>query len=364
MMSKEKVIELSSGKKIGGNNSVFIIAEIGSNHNSDLSMVKKMIDYAAKYGADAVKIQSFKAEDFVVEKGLEFEYKQNGSDNIKLSQFELFKNLEFKKEWHKEIFDYAKEKGLVIFSTPGSKEFVEYLDKEMNVELFKIGADDMTNHELIRSISETGKPLVISTGMANMSDVEDVYDMLINVKLKNISMLQCTSVYPSDYEELNLNVIKTYQNKFDAVIGFSDHSIGNYACFAAVALGAKVIEKHITLDKKLPGPDHWFSANPEELKDLVKGIRAIEKSMGSYDKYVVDKEKESYVSCHRGITCNTNLRKRDTIKEDSICLKRPFKGIHPKYLKKIIGARLLNDKSKDEPLKWEDININQDEVDL
>lgn len=338
-------------RSIGGEHPCFTIAELGVNHNGDLQTAKEMIDAAQGCGVDAVKIQSFTVDDFVSGPALLYEYTSQG-ETVRESQYDMFKRLEIKGEWHQELFEYAKKKKILLFSTPASSFFVDLLD-ELGVELFKMGSDDLTNIDLIKTIAAKGKPLVISTGMAQMEDVREAVDAIQSSGNLSYAILQCSSMYPTPSDYVNLNVMYTYMKEFDGVVGYSDHTQGNLASFSAVAMGAKIIEKHFTLDRSMPGPDQWFSCDPKELASLVDGIREIEKLQGSNVKTVTDVEKQNYIECHRSVCAACDIHKGETITRKMLALKRPFTGLRPKDLGKILGRKFNRDICKNEIVTWD-----------
>ncbi|MBU0469186.1 MAG: GNAT family N-acetyltransferase [Candidatus Omnitrophica bacterium] len=356
-----KEIIINDKITIGGNNPCFIIAEIGVNHNGDLDTAKRMLKSIKDSGADAAKIQSFFAEDFVVDSELIYEYMSQGK-LVKESQFDMFKRLELKPEWHKELFDYAKELDIVLFSTPTSIKFVDLLD-DLGVELFKMGSDDLTNLELIKYIASKQKPYLISTGMAKMDDVVTAVKTIEETGNKKYAILHCSSIYPTPLEDVNLNVLKTFDSAFlNSVIGYSDHTVGNSVAMAAVAIGAKIIEKHFTLDKNMPGPDHWMSCDPVELKKLVEDIRNIEKALGSPTKDIAPSEQQNYINCHRSVTAAVDIPINTVLTREMLVLKRPCTGIKPKELGKILGMITTKNISKNESIKWESISFCRDSM--
>jgi len=337
---------------IGKNQPCFIIAEVGINHNGDLETAKKMIEAAKGCEVDAIKFQTFKAEEFVSEKGQEYEYTSQGK-KVKESMLEMFKRHEFTKEEWREIAYYCKEKEILFFSTPQNPSDLEIL-MEIGVPVIKIGSDDLTNLPLLEEYAKKGLPLIISTGMAEMPEVDDAVD---TIKKHNdeLAILHCISSYPADFEELNMNVITILKQRFpDCVIGFSDHSEGSMASVVSTALNSKIFEKHFTLDKSMKGPDHHFSADPGELRKIVESIRLTEKMLGGYEKKPTKKEESMKEVARRSIVAINDIKRGDVFTPENIGLKRPGTGISPKRYAKIIGKKATQDVSKGNLLKEED----------
>lgn len=321
-------------KIIGKGRPVFIVAELGVNHNGDLELAKKMIKSAKKCGADAVKIQSFVTEEFVGDKNLKYTYKSQGK-KVTESQYKMFKRLELSRKEQKELFLFAKKQGIILFSTPqdSSFEMADYLcGREINMPAIKVGSDDLTNLPMLSYYAKKKKPIIISTGMAEMEEIKEAVKTIEAGGNKEIVILKCTSLYPTPPKECNLEQIKTFQDAFDNIIGYSDHTQGILAVIYAVALGAKVIEKHFTLSKKMAGPDHWFSADPEELKQMSDAIREIEKMSGSPEIKLSKAEKRMRLQSRRSVVAKNNIKKGNLIKEGDLELKRPGNGLAPKYI--------------------------------
>lgn len=289
----------------------FIIAEAGINHNGDVRLAKKLVDVAVSSGADAVKFQTFKTEELT-------------SENI-----EAIKKLELSDKDHYELSDYCKQKGIIFISTPLDNGSVDLLDK-IGVPMFKIASCDLDNLPLLKYIAKKGKPIILSTGMGTITEVGEAIDAIKSTGNDNITLLHCVSVYPP--KEIDLRAIQTLSDAFKLPVGYSDHTIGISVPLGAVALGAKVIEKHFTLDKKMEGFDHAVSANPEELKALIVGIREIEKSLGTGIKEPTKEEIKKKKSFRRSIVANTNIKKGEVITEKMVSMKRPATGLSPKVL--------------------------------
>jgi N-acetylneuraminate synthase/N,N'-diacetyllegionaminate synthase len=332
-------------KKIGYKYPTYIIAEIGSNHNRDINIAKELIDKAAEAGVDAVKFQTFKAEKVYSKKAPRF-----SKDKVK--PFDLIKNIELPDEWHIELYKYAINKNLQFISSPFDFESVELLNN-IGVPAFKVASFEITDLELLRHIAKKNKPVIISTGMANLEEIQEALDTIRSQENDEIILLHCNSLYPSPVEIVNLNAIKTMSEEFKIPIGFSDHTLGIHIPVAAVTIGAKVIEKHFTLDRKMKGPDHFFALEPNELKQMILNIRDVEKATGSGIKERAKDEQEMYEKGRRSIIAARNIQKGTKITRDMLIIKRPGFGIKPKYINQVVGKIAKIDIQEDEIISWE-----------
>jgi N-acetylneuraminate synthase/N,N'-diacetyllegionaminate synthase len=340
-----------SNKLIGNGEPCFIIAEAGVNHNGSVEMAKKLIDAAKDAGADAVKFQTFKAEDVVIEKAEKAEY-QKETTGTEESQYEMIKQLELQENDFKELADYAKKKGIIFLSSPFDKESVDLLEG-MNVPAYKIASGEITNFPLLKHIAKKGKPIILSTGMSTLGEVEEALNVFRSEGIEEVILLHCVSNYPAMMVDVNLRALETLKQAFQIPVGFSDHTLGITVPIAAVALGACVIEKHFTLDRSLPGPDHKASLEPDELKEMVKAIRDVEKSLGDGLKRPTKSEEEIKRAARRSIVAKVDILKGTIIIEDMLDLKRPGTGIEPKYMEMIIGKRAKIDIKKEDLITWE-----------
>ena len=330
------------------NESTFIIAEIGVNHNGSIELAKKMIKSASDCGVDAVKFQTFKSEDLVTESAKTATYQEkNTSEN---SQLEMLKKLELSFDDFKQLKDYALKKDVEFISSPFDIQSVDLLEK-LDVPMYKLGSGELNNFELIDHVQKTDKPMIISTGMATLDEIRETYDFIDNND--NLVILHCITGYPTSFSEANLNFIKTLQNEFDVPIGFSDHSPGIELPIAAVALGACVVEKHFTLDKTLEGPDHKASLNPEEFKAMVDAIRNVEVAMGDGVRKFSDNELEIKKVARKSIVLNQDVNKDTIIEKEMLSVKRPGTGIAPKFINDVVGKRLNKDLKANSVLKWD-----------
>jgi len=333
-------------------NHCFIIAEAGVNHNGDIRLAHKLVDAAKEAGADAVKFQTFKAENVVSKLADKAEY-QKETTNSKESQYEMIKKLELSFEDFVKIKDYCDKKDIIFLSTPFDYESVGFL--ESLVPLYKIGSGEITNLPFLEYVAKKGKPMILSTGMSTLGEVEEAVKTIINVTSSlPLTLLHCVSNYPAKYEDVNLKAMLTLKEVFELPVGYSDHTLGIEIAIAAVALGAKVIEKHFTLDRGLPGPDHKASLEPDELKKMVKAIRNVEKALGSGIKKPAQSELKVMKVARRSLVAARDIRAGEVIKESDILIKRPETGILPKFKEIIIGMRLTRDVKKDNPFDWED----------
>lgn len=331
----------------------FIIAEIGINHDGSLEKLFKMIDVAKECGADAVKLQIMNGYDLV---GQSRPYTFGIGDKKNTEDLaEMFYKRRVKKEWLPEIYSYCEDLGIICMATPFSFESVDMLEK-VNNPIYKISSGDITHLPLIDYISKLNKPMIISTGKSYISEIDEAVRTIRRNNNNNFSILHCVTSYPTPYDKLNLNVIKNLQQTFQVTAGFSDHSEGYLSSVAAVCLGAKIIEKHFTLDKNSYGPDHWFSLDPAELKDLVENIRLAEKTFGSPLKEVLDVESVSYTRASRSIVAARQIKAGEVFTMDNLTFKRPGEGIAPKNIEQFLGKKARNDLVMNDMLNWNDTN--------
>ena len=343
-MKKEVTL---GNKKVGEGRPTYIIAEIGSNHNRDIKIAKKLIDKAAEAGVDAVKFQTFTAEKLYSKKTPKF-----SKDNVK--PFDLIKAIEIPREWHRELYNYAINKNLHFLSSPFDYDAVDELNK-IGVPAFKVASFEITDLDLLKYIAKKKKPILLSTGMATLGEIEDALGIIRSQGNDNIILLHCSSLYPSPAKIINLNVINTLSRAFQIPIGFSDHTIGIHISIAAVAKGSKVVEKHFTLDRKMKGPDHSFAVEPNELKQMVQNIRDVEKAMGTGIKERDKDEQEMYEKARRSIIAANDIVKGTKITRDMLIIKRPGFGIKPKFLDMVVGKTAKRDVKAEQWLVWEDI---------
>jgi len=318
--------------------SVFIIAEAGVNHNGSVDFAKKLIDVAVYSGADAVKFQTFKAENLVAENTQKADYQKQTTDASE-SQFDMIKKLELDMKTHKELIAYCQEKNIIFLSTPFDHESIDLLS-DLGLQTFKIPSGEITNLPYLRHVGSLGKKVVLSTGMSNLEEVGNALNILINAGTSkdNIIVLHANTMYPTPMEDVNLNAILTIQKEFGIDVGYSDHTLGIEVDIAAVAMGASCIEKHFTLDKTMDGPDHKASLEPEELKLMVDAIRNIEKAMGNGEKNPSPSESVNIGIVRKSIVASQNINKGEVLTEKNIVVKRPGNGISPMKWDSVIGS--------------------------
>ena len=328
-----------SNKWIGENYPTFVIAEAGINHNGNLKTAKKLIAEAKRSNADAIKFQTFSASDLASKKS---------------QFFNLFKKLEFSDEEFTKLSNYAKSKDIIFLSTPFSTNAVDLLTK-LKVPAFKIASGDLTNLPLIKYAASKNKPMIISTGMANMNEIRDAIKTIKISKNNKIIVMHSVSGYPTPVEQVNLNVIKSMMKKIPYIIGYSDNGSNDLVPLAAVIFGAKVIEKHFTLNKKMKGPDHLMSCDPKQLKEIIMNIRLVEKMFGTDEKSCQKSEFTNKIMARRSIITLYTIPKNITITKNMIGIKRPATGIEPKFFNEIIGKKTKRKINVETPLKWSDI---------
>lgn len=322
-------------------NRVLIIAEAGVNHNGDFELAKQLIAVAADSGADFVKFQTFKADKLVTKDAVKADYQfSNTKENN--SQYEMLKKLEMPEQWHYDLINYANSLGIRFLSTGFDIESIDFLDK-IGVPFFKIPSGEITNKPYLEHIAKKRKPIIISTGMADMDDIKAAIEVLINQNITKdmITVLHCNTEYPTPMADVNLLAMNTIKSQFDVKIGYSDHTLGIEVPIAAVALGAVVIEKHFSLDRNLPGPDHLASLVPDELKQMVIAIRNIELAIsGSGKKEPSLSELKNKVIARKSIFLKRSLDAGHLISEQDLEMKRPGDGISPMYIHKVVGKKI------------------------
>jgi N-acetylneuraminate synthase len=324
-------------KSIGAGAPVFVIAEAGVNHNGDLEMAKRLIDVAIKAGADAVKFQTFKAETLVTATAPKAEY-QTQTTPVDESQLEMLRKIELSNGDHDELSAYCRRTGILFLSTPFDEDSADLLDA-LSVPVFKISSGDLTNTPLLEHVAKKRKPVILSTGMADLAEVRDAVETLNAAGCDEVVLLHCVSDYPADPADVNLRAIQTLRETFNLPVGFSDHTQGLEVALAAAALGASVIEKHFTLDRNLPGPDHRASLEPDELIKFISGIRTVESSLGSGEKVPTAREIETAKVARRSIVATQTIPAGTIVERNMIAAKRPGTGLPPARLNSIVGRK-------------------------
>lgn len=330
--------------------SVYIIAEAGVNHNGNLNLALQLCDAAKVAGVDAIKFQTWKTEKIVTKQAEKATYQAENTGKANESQFDMLKKLELSYDDFCKIQKYCNEIGIEFLSTPDEEESLEFLINDLKLPLIKIGSGEVTNTPYLRKIASYNKPIILSTGMSTLAQVANAYDILLEAGAESVTLLHCTTNYPCPMDEVNLNAMVTLHNAFHCVVGYSDHTMGIEVPVAAVAMGAKIIEKHFTLDKNMEGPDHKASLDPEELKQMVTAIRNIEKAMGDGVKRPNKSEIEISKVVLKSIVAKHTIHKGDVLANDNLTIKRADTGISAKHWDMVIGTKALRDYDIDEPI--------------
>lgn len=341
------------GKLVGTGRPCFIIAEAGVNHNGDPDLAMQLVDAAAQAGADAVKFQTFKADRIVTRSAPKAAYQIETTDSGE-SQYDMLRRLELSEEMHRTLQEHAARKGLVFMSTPfdeGSSDFLFSL----GMEVFKIPSGEITNLPLLAHVAKKGKPMIMSTGMANLGEIETALDCVHKEGNRRQILLHCVSAYPAPPEQVNLRAMQTMASAFGIPVGFSDHTLGIEVSLAAVALGACVIEKHFTVDRDLPGPDHKAALEPHELAALVGGIRKVEHALGHARKGRVQCEEDVASVARRSLVAAKDIAPGTVLSVGSLMLRRPGTGIPPGMLSFVVGRTLKKPLKAGELLRLEDL---------
>lgn len=330
---------------------IFIIAEAGVNHNGDLRVAKKLIDVAKRAGADAVKFQTFKSGNIVTRSAQKAGYQKRSTAKNE-SQFNMIKGLELDVDAHKQLIGYCRKKNIAFLSSPFDIESIGLLD-QLGLKTFKIPSGEVTNLPYLRKIGRLRKKIIMSTGMADLGEVCSALKILIDAGTpkENITVLHCTTAYPAPVEDVNLLAMLTIKDTFKIKVGYSDHTIGIEMPVAAAALGASVIEKHFTLDRRMKGPDHKASLEPAELCAMVKAIRNIEKALGDGAKRSLVSEAKNKGIARKSIVAARNISKGEIFTEENIAVKRPAAGISPMEWDRVIGKFAKRDFKEEEPIK-------------
>ncbi len=339
----------------------FIIAEAGVNHNGSLGIALKLVDEAAKAGADAIKFQSFKANLLVTKKAHTADY-QHKNTGIK-DQYSMLKKLEMSFEFHEKVVTYCKKQEIAFMSTPFDEESAKYLI-DFGVEALKVPSGELTNTPFLKALCVYNKPIILSTGMASLEEVAQAVDLIkaerlrlhLTGELSNyLTLLHCTSNYPAKYEDVNLTAMNTMAKQFELPVGYSDHTNGLLVSLAAVAMGARVIEKHFTLDCTMEGPDHKASLEPDQLSEMINQIRLVERCFGNGEKEPRDSELPVRELVRRSVTLASDLPANKPIEAKDVVLLRPGTGIPPKDLEKVIGRSLKLGLVSGTQIKWKDL---------
>ncbi|UCD38375.1 MAG: N-acetylneuraminate synthase [Fidelibacterota bacterium] len=340
-----------AGHEIGPGKPCYIVAEAGVNHNGDIEVARQLVDMAVAAGADAVKFQTFTAEGLVTVEAPKADYQLETTDPGE-SQFEMLQRLELSPEQHEELIDYCRDRKIQFLSTPFDESSADFLD-QLGLPAFKVGSGEVTNLPFLAHIARKGKPLILSTGMACLGEVEDAVRTIRQAGNEQFIVLHCVSNYPAAPADANLRSMATMQAAFDVAVGYSDHTLGIEVALAAVALGACLIEKHFTLDRTLPGPDHKASLEPDELKALVQGIRTVEQALGHGRKEPAASEVETAAVARKSLVAARDLPAGTVLSEDMIVLKRPGTGLPPGMRPYLVGRSVRTPIKAGTLLTWE-----------
>lgn len=330
---------------------VFIIAEAGVNHNGNIEIAKRLIEIASEAGADAVKFQTFKTENCITSYAPKANYQIQTTGQSE-NQYEMVKKLELDIKSHRILMDYCKQKNIMFLSTAFDLDSVDLLD-ELGLEIFKIPSGEITNLPYLRKIAKLNKKIILSTGMANLGEIENAVNILVEngTKREKITVLHCNTEYPTPICDVNLKAMLTIKEAFKVPVGYSDHTLGINIPLAAVTMGAEVIEKHITLDKNMDGPDHRASLEPHELKEMVVAIREIEKALGDGIKKTMKSEEDNKLLGRKSIVAITPIKKGEILSEVNLGVKRPGNGISPMEWDRVIGSKAIRDFQIDEQIE-------------
>jgi pseudaminic acid synthase len=339
-----------SNRKIGSNESTFIIAELSANHLQNFDIAVDTIKAMKESGADAAKLQTYTPDTITIDSDNEyFQIKQNSLWGGK-TLYQLYQEAFTPWEWQPKLKQNAEELGLICFSSPFDKTSVDFLE-EMNVPAYKVASFEITDIPLIEYIASKGKPVIISTGIATLADIEEAVHACRRMGNDQIALLKCTSAYHAPLEESNLRTIPNIADTFKTVVGLSDHTLGISAPIASVALGAKIIEKHFILDRKMGGPDAAFSIEPHEFKSMVEAVRDVEKALGTVNYDLTEKTRKSR-EFSRSLFVVKNIKAGESLTEENVRSIRPGFGLHPRYLEQIIGKNARTDVKRGTPLDW------------
>ncbi|KJU82056.1 N-acylneuraminate-9-phosphate synthase, spore coat polysaccharide biosynthesis protein spsE [Candidatus Magnetobacterium bavaricum] len=336
------------GKEIGNNNPVYFVAEIGSNY-MNFDEAKTLIDIAVDIGVDAVKFQTFEA-DTITTKNIYFDMEITG----RIRQYDLFKSFEHSKDLQRQVYEYAKQRSISVYSAPSHIKDIEFMEK-IDVPVYKIGSDLACHIPLLEEVAMTGKPILLSTGLCTLDEVKDSVEAVLNIGRSQIALYHCVSNYPTQFNEVNLRAIHTLKEVFGVPVGLSDHTVGIEISLAAVAIGSDMIERHLTFDKNAKGPDHIISLDKNEFTQLIMQSRNIEIAMGDGKKLPSCSELKNKENNRVSIVAMQDIPKGTIIEKHMIDIRRPGNGLEPKYLKKIIGRRAKDKMLFEEPLSWKKI---------
>jgi pseudaminic acid synthase len=343
-----QVIKIKN-KFIGGNNPCYIIAEMSANHAGDFNRAKEIIHSAKESGADCIKIQTYTADTMTIDSDKEyFQIKQGTWKGENL--YNLYKKAYTPWEWQAQLKEEAEKIDLDFLSTPYDKTAVDFLER-LGVDFYKIASFEITDIPLIKYIASKNKPIIMSTGMASLEEIEEAVNAIKSQNNNNLCLLKCSSAYPAIPNDMNLKTMKHLEETFDVVVGLSDHSLGSVSAITAVAMGAKVIEKHFCISRKIENPDSSFSMEPDEFKKMVEDIRVVERAIGKISYDISEKEKINK-NFRRSIFVVKDIKKGEIFTENNIRVIRPAYGLLPKYYEEILGKKAIKDIERGTPLEW------------
>jgi N,N'-diacetyllegionaminate synthase len=334
--------------------SLFIVAEAGVNHNGDLALARRLIDAAADAGADAVKFQTWKPGELTGRFAYKVGYLESSTPTGE-SRYELSRRLALPYEAFRELQAYARERGILFLSTPDGFDSLEFLAGELSLPFIKVASTEVTHPQFLTAVGRWNRPVLLSTGMSDLGEVERALAALRGEGNPSVVLLHCTSEYPAPAAEMNVRAVATLARAFQVPVGLSDHSTGHEAAIAAVALGAVVIEKHFTLDRELPGPDHRASLDPDGLRAFVASLRTVELMLGDGIKRMTPSEHRNVAGIRRSVVARRALKKGFVLTAEDLVCKRPGTGIAPEALQHIVGMRINRDLEEDEPISWDDL---------
>ena len=333
--------------KVGKDSPCYVVAEIGSNHNQDFDTALKLIDAAKKAGVNAVKVQTFRASDHYSKKSPKFDYLKGQNT------YELIKSLELDRSWQAKLKKHCEDQRIDFFSSPCDFDAVDGLEK-INTLAYKLASFDLTDLTLLDYIAKTNKPVIFSTGMANFDEIERSVNVCKNVGNTKLAILQCTSLYPAPAKLSNLLAMNVLQEKYGCVVGYSDHTLGHHIVLASIAMNAKIVEKHFTLDRDQKGPDHKFASTPNEFSVMIDQIREIESAIGDGKKLGPwEEEKDMFLKGRRSIHAKKNIEKNGKLSYENLCCKRPGLGIEPYRISELIGKTVKVDIEEDQWITWD-----------
>ena len=328
---------------------IFIIAEAGVNHNGDIEIAQKLVDVAVAAGADAVKFQTFKAENIVCKDARKAEYQMETTDRGE-SQFAMLKRLELTSDMHEKLMDYCEQKQIMFLSTPFDVESLHYL-VNCGLAMLKIPSGEITNYPLLREAAESGKKIILSSGMSTLDEVQSAMGVLRENGCQDLTVLHCNTEYPTPYKDVNLKAMCTMREALNIPVGYSDHTPGIEVAVAAAALGAEVIEKHFTLDRNMEGPDHKASLEPDELAEMVREIRNIEAALGDGKKEPSDSEKKNIAIARKSIVARCEIKAGEIFTEENLTAKRPGGGLSPMLWNQVLNKEAKRDFAPDEMIE-------------